>query len=377
MNISWAADSAFTESYVEYALEGSRRWRRGETIQEYCTVFDSIWSKNASGENFFEEARFNKCGAELHGLKPNRNYRYRVISGGGDTSAIHHFKTSGAKSWKACIISDFHCYPPLPNRLEAGMAMVDTIGSKDGYDWVLHVGDVCAWGGSRSFWQYLYSQKNFEKSMWAGVNGNHDNMSRKYQLTNQYFKNANHYPRNGYQGEEGVCYWFKYGDALFIMLNSESMRSPEGLETAKNWIEGVVRRNPAKYRIVATHYQWFFGETGKPSQYSRFQELFDHLGIDLAIAGNNHIYVRTAPLYDGQETDGSHGTVYLQSCSSDNERGVELGEQTENFDIIKFRWAEGGKTVGAMSLDVNPKRMVVIFRDRYGNELDSFTVKAK
>ena len=86
------------------------------------------------------------------------------------------------------------------------MNMVKTVNSyaegknKRGFDWVLHLGDVCAWGGSWSFWKEMYSQDAFRSYMWAGLNGNHDNMSRKYQLTNQYFKNATANPLNGYEG---------------------------------------------------------------------------------------------------------------------------------------------------------------------------------
>ena len=162
------------------------------------------------------------------------------------------------------------------------------------------------------------------------------------------------------------------------MLNNEAMHTVEGQEAAKAWVEKVVKENPARYVVVCEHYQWFMGANGKASHYARWSELFDRLGVDLALAGNNHIYVRTAPVYAGKETDGTKGTVYLQTPSSDNERGVSCPpEFSHNTDIIKYRWAEGGQTVGGVHMDVNKKRMVLTLLDRNGNVLDKATVLAK
>lgn len=386
-NISWAADTACGHTLVEYTTVKDKNWKKSMALHPHryrCTTYDSIYSKLPNGENFYESALFDKCNAEIRGLKPNTGYKYRVI-GDTDTSRVHYFKTSGAKEWSACVISDFHSYTPLPKRTEAAMDMVDTVaayGSRThaAVDWVLHLGDVCAWGGSYSFWKRLYEEENFHKYMWGGLNGNHDDMTRKYFTTNKFIRDANFYPRNGYEGEEGVCYFFEYGDVLFIMLNSEHMRKEEDLQRAQKWVEDLLKSHRAKYRVVCEHYQWFFGADGRDSQYGRWRNLFDKYGVDLALSGNNHIYVRTNALYNGEETDGTKGTVYLQTPSSDNERGVECNNTVapeQNSNIIKYRWAEGANTVGACHLKVTPKKMTVVLLDRKGNVLDSVDVLAK
>lgn len=47
--------------------------------------------------------------------------------------------------------------------------MIDTLEVCNGgdFDLMLHVGDVCAWGGSYSFWKDLYDQPQFKKYLWA------------------------------------------------------------------------------------------------------------------------------------------------------------------------------------------------------------------
>ena len=391
MIISWGADTS-VQSWLLWSKASDKGWRRAKRenpIWYRTEIYNGKSSKRANNENFFEEVIFNKCRVKLSGLEPNTTYKYMIVSSragrGTSTSAgdastgTYTFKTAGAKEWSACIISDFHNYSPIPGRLEAADKMIGKIKEYDpSMDWVLHLGDICAWGGSYSFWKNLYGMQWFRDYMWAGVNGNHDNMSRKYELTNEYFRNSAAYPLNGYPGEMGVCYWFKYGEALFIMLNNESMRTQEGLEDAQEWFKSVIKSNPSKYIIVCEHYQWFFGTDGADSQIARWSQLFDEYGVDLALAGNNHIYVRTNALYNKKETDGSRGTVYIQTPSSDNERGQAMKpELTHNKEIIKCRWTEGPKTVGAMSIKVFPTHIELALLDRNGTVIDTATVKAK
>ena len=389
MIISWGADTS-VQSWLLWSKASDKGWKRAKRenpIWYRTEIYNGKSSKRANNENFFEDVIFNKCRVKLSGLEPNTTYKYMIVSSpaGRSTSAgdastgTYTFKTAGAKEWSACIISDFHNYSPIPGRLEAADKMIGKIKEYDpSMDWVLHLGDICAWGGSYSFWKNLYGMQWFRDYMWAGVNGNHDNMSRKYELTNEYFRNSSAYPLNGYPGEMGVCYWFKYGEALFIMLNNESMRTQEGLEDAQAWFKSVIKSNPSKYIIVCEHYQWFFGTDGADSQIARWSKLFDEYGVDLALAGNNHIYVRTNALYNKEETDGSRGTVYIQTPSSDNERGQAMKpELTHNKEIIKCRWTEGPKTVGAMSIKVFPTHIDLALLDRNGTVIDTATVKAK
>lgn len=384
VRINWHGDLDNALSFCIYTLCSDSLWEKTtycQTSGETCTVFDSLYSKRANGEDFYENVQLLRFTVNLDELEPGTEYMYKVGSDHNDMSEIHYFKTAPKTNvWTAGIISDFHAYPPIPNRQTVAMSMIETLEQANGkdLDFMLHIGDITAWGGSYSFWKELYSEPYFAKYMWAGVNGNHDNMSRGYaKQTNEYFRNVNNNPHNGYKGEEGVCYYFMYGNTLFIMLNNESIITDEGLEIAQQWVKDVIRANPAKFVVVVQHYQWFYGTTGKTSQYARWQKLFDNEGVDLAISGNNHVYARTNALYKGKETDGSIGTVYVQTPSADNERGQELKEWVDNTDIIKFRWSEGANTVGAMIMNADGKTLNLILYDRDGNEIDKVLVKAK
>lgn len=377
VNINWHSPQKKGYRKITYAPVGDAKAKYGnaKAHQELCTAYDSMYSKLPDGQNIYEYPHFVRNVAHIKHLSPATTYKYTIE---GET-AVRYFRTAPAEgAFRAAIISDFHSYTPLPGRKMAAMAMLDTLESINGapFDLILHLGDVCAWGGSYSFWKTLYDEAYFKRYSWAGVNGNHDNMDRTNKKnSNQFFRNANAAPNNGYQGEEGVCYYFRYGDVLFVALNSESMRSDEGLEKAQEWVRKVVAENPAPWVVVMEHYQWFFGESGRDSQYGRWCETFDDLGVDIALGANNHRYASTHPLRGGKVVAPGEGTVYIQTPSADDERGVDIDSLAYNADKIKYRWSEGPHTVGAMIMDVTPEEITLTLYDRYGNALDTTTQK--
>lgn len=385
IRFNWHQDLDAGKSFITYTVVSDKSWNKAKTVeadQALCTVFDSIYSKRPNGEDFYEDARFIRNTISLQGLKANTLYQYKITSTNESVegASVRYFRTAPkSDQWTMGVISDMHVYAPLPNRQRAGMMMIQQLQKQNRrpLDMMLHVGDMSAWGGSYSFWPTLYADSTFRQYVWAGVNGNHDDMTRKHEQSNAFFRNVNNNTLNGYGDEIGVSYHFTYGNTLFVMLNNEAMKSQDGLTQAQKWVEDVVKNNRSKFIVVVSHYQWFMGGDGRSSQYTRWQKLFDELEIDLAISGNNHIYVRTNALYANKETNGRKGTVYIQTPSSDNERGQGMKELVHNNDIIKSRWTEGANTVGALILKASKKNLTLTLYDRNGNTIDQMIVKAK
>lgn len=356
------------------------------SIQDDDTInksFDNIHSKLAGHGNVLESHKIKKHGYRLTNLKPDTYYSYRILTydkatGKTEHSETRHFKTAGAKEWKAAVLGDFHHYSPEPHRLESAMGMLNVLDSVgNGINWVLSTGDECAWGGSLNFWTELSDQPGFKNFMWAPVEGNHDSMDEDNDKTDDFFRDSHYFPHDGYPEQMGNTYWFRYGDVLFLMLNNEGMLKAGSFGPAEEWIEKVVKENPAKYIVAVEHHQWIIGTSGANGQLDRWRNLFDRLGVDLAISGHNHVYLRTYPLYDRKPVEPGQGTVYVVNSSSDNERGRNIGPLKANKDIIATRWSEGSHTVGGMLMDVNPQRIQMTLYDRYGNPQDSFKVPAR
>lgn len=389
VNISWAGTPGAAGQFVRFSTADDTSLVHSVTLApgtvELCNVYDSVFSKISDGTDVLERHVFDKYGLTVSGLQPSTDYIYTVSAPNPDgtlwTSAPHRLRTAPGpdSSWRAAVIGDFHHYSPLWGRLDNAMTMLNTLDSvAQGIDWVISTGDICAWGGSYNFWTELSEQPEFKHYMWAPVQGNHDNMNRRHGLSDNYFRYAWHLPRNGYEGQKGVSYWFRYGDVLFLMLNNEAMRSQEGLDTAREWIEQVVKANPSRYTVVVEHYQWIYSTNGGDSQLPRFADLFTRLGVDLAISGNSHAYLRTYPLNGTSvAAPGEPSTVYVVASSSDNERGLPLTENIGNHNLIASQWSEGARTVGALVLDVNPERMTLTHYDRTGTTVDTVTISAR
>ncbi len=367
MNIGWHADLGYTNCFVTYTKKADAAWAhaaKAEGTNTYCDVFKGISSKTASGADWVEDAVFLDYGVTLAGLERDTAYMYKVCAGNGACSEVHYFKTAGAPEFSFIWLGDFHAYTPLPNRVNNAVKVLNAAAALDpGVSFIFSTGDVIAWGGSYSFWKNLYEQDFIKNYMFANVLGNHDNMVRKGPTSSEYFRTANNFPRNGYAGQEGVCYWFLYQDILFLTLNNEVMSGNTNAQTtAKNWAAGVMHRLKGKYHYVflSEHYQWFEGSTGSTSWYANWKDFCDEHGVALALSGNNHIYERTHPLYHDQVVADGKGTIYMEVPSSDGERGREAGTLTQNTDKLAYTYSShtksgGGqvRTIGCVLVKVN------------------------
>jgi hypothetical protein len=367
MNIGWHADLGCTNAFVSYTKQSDTAWAhatKAEGTNAYCDIFKGIASKAASGADLVENAVFLDYHATLAPLERDTDYMYKVCDANGACSEVHYFKTAGAPEFSFVWIGDFHSYAPLPNRLRNAVAVLNAALTNDAHvSFVFSTGDVLAWGGSYSFWKTLYEQDFIKHYMFADVLGNHDNMTRRGATSSEYFRMAHDFPRNGYAGQEGICYWFLYNHVLFLTLNNEAMvGKPEAQSAAKEWAAGVIHRLKGKYRFIflAEHYQWFNGRNGSTSWYANWKDFCDQYGVALALSGNNHIYERTHPLYHDQVVAEGKGTVYMEVPSADGERGVEAGTLTQNTDKLAYTYSSHTKsannevrTIGCVLVKVN------------------------
>ncbi len=381
MRIGWHTDLGIEGSFIQFTKKTDANWENVVTVAGQYTVsttWDGIDSRDASSTRFTQNIRLHKYGAVLSNLEPDTEYMYRV--GLNNLSDVRYFKTAGAGEFSFAWISDYHHYDPLPNRLANAMNMISTvISANQGVDFILSTGDDVAYGGSYNYWRGLFNQAHFKNYMWVTMNGNHDNMDMTdTKNTPNFFRDTRNNPQNGYAGQEGVSYWFKYGNTLWIVLNTEDAAAQ--VPTAQAWAADVIRKNPTQYIIVAQHYQWFDGNTGaySSSGFTRWNAFFDRWGVDLALSGNNHIYVRTHKLYNQQvSADPGKGTVYVQAVSSDGDRGRTMNPTlSSNADKIAYRWTNGTTTVGGSLVTVNENGIKVSLYDNNGTRLDYAEIPA-
>ena len=385
MRIAWHTATSVTSSSVEYTKKSDTSWANSKTVSgtyKLCTTWNGVTSIISSSAGVFTQTvQVNKFGAVLSNLEPNTEYMYRVGSVERET---RYFKTAGASTYSFVWMSDSHVYDPLPGRLTNEMNMVSTLISKagtGGVNFMFSTGDDVAFGGSYTYWQNMFAHAHYKNYMWVTMIGNHDHMDRTDAINkDDYFKDTHNNPQNGFAGQEGASYWFKYSNVLWIILNSmDQAVGTTQVNKAIAWLKQVVAANPSQYIFVAQHYNWFTGETGATAaSFTRWYPTFDECGVDIAFAGNNHVYVRTKSLYNGAvNTDPTKGTYYLQAVSSDGDRGATLGTFSNNTDKIVYRWADGVSTVGGSLVTVSDTKVNVKLYDKAGTLLDQADIPAK
>ena len=372
MRINWHTDVDLTNSYVVYTKKSDTEWKDALTATTECVTNSAFKGLNASGEEF------NQNGAVLSNLEKDTEYMYKITDG-TDESDVRYFKTSGAAGFSFIWISDFHAYYDSGTRLSNASAVIqDALNIDNSVDFILSTGDTVAHGGTYKWWKQVSEASWMKNYMYVDVLGNHDWMTSAGTYvadgaTNKFFDATHNNPKNGYAGQENVCYYFYYGDVLFICLNTEEYTAGQF-----EWAESVLKEADAQYIVMLQHYE-AFGTSGKKAVgYNRWHELCDKYGVDLFLSGNSHCYIRSRSIYnDAVSTDSSKGTVYMVAPSSDGDRGVSFNGITQNADIVAKGWAGGTYQVACSIVSVTSNSITTKLINKGGDIIDSGMVLPK
>lgn len=155
--------------------------------------------------------------------------------------------------------------------------------------------------------------------------GNHDADNSNY-LYHFNIPNMSTLGANDYVGGD---YSFTYGDALFIMLNTQDTNSAEHGQFIKETVEA----NPdAKWKIVTLH-QDIYGS----AEHSNEPEIvnlryalvpyFEEYGIDVVLTGHDHAYSRSQLLNGGTKEISYTDDEYSEQFDKD----IDAGEDPEQM----------------------------------------------
>ena len=362
---------------------------------------------------YYDVCKFYKCKVELKGLQAGTDYIYKVSSG-DVTSREHHFKTAGTANFTFGYMSDIHAVPydnldlgmTAVKKLQTVQTLIDKSTKVSGeLSFMLTTGDE-VWRGSQ-YTNWLEWSKNqyttaTEDYLWAGAPGNHEYYTQttssvwnyypeKYASNtdaiysdpdyfyNTYFNAVKAVPQNGPEGIPS-SYWFLYNNVLFVCIDSMQSSEYKKLETLRSWFEEVVTKNEGKYQflIAYQHYPWYDFQTGVDKYAYRWNDLFDKYGVDLALSGHMHGYLRTKQLYNGKvSNDDTKGTYYVVSPQiGDRPKSIT---SYNNVDLIEtWESTVSYKDYSAMStIEVTKEYIKYRLIDVDGKIKDEFVIKAK
>ena len=372
MRINWHTDLGVVDSYVVYTKKSDTEWKNRLKAENEFFVNKSFTQLNAIGNDLIQN------GAVLKNLESGTEYMYKITDG-KEESEVGYFKTSNS-SFSFIWSSDFHAYYDDARRLNnATKNIEEAININGGVDFILSTGDYIAHGGTYKWWKQVSEASWMKKYMFASTLGNHDWMTSKgttkaLGASHNFFSAFQNNPKNGYSGQENVCYYFYYGDALFVVMNTE-----EYTQAQYDWVESVLKKANSQYIFLVQHYQAFGPNGSKNSAgYTRWHNLCDKYGVDVFFSGNSHVYIRSNSIYnDKVSEDETKGTVYMVAPSSDGDRGSTFPGISNNKDLIAYGWAGGTTQVACSIVSVNEGGITTKLINKGGEILDHNFIKAK
>jgi hypothetical protein len=119
-------------------------------------------------------------------------------------------------------------------------------------------------------------------------------------------------PRNGSKADlPEATYYFNYGNALFVVLNSMG-----DVAAQRPWLEKVLEESTATWKFAIFHFPPYAPDEDYPDIRAEWCPLFDKYHVDFVLSGHVHYYLRSKPLYAGKPVASpAEGTIYLVSVA--------------------------------------------------------------
>lgn len=258
------------------------------------------------------------------------SYSYKCISG-DYASDTYTFSIENYDSFTALYVSDIHISESDDENsirdtaylwntaIEA--ATEKALSEGNSLDLIVSGGDQAS-EGLRSEFEGL-SANGFVKALPFSVAvGNHDRKSVDYKY---YTANSNE-AQMTFRSYIGTDYWFRQGDALFLILDSCNCSMRGHYKFMK---EATEANEDAKWIIAVMHHDLFGGrepwlDTENTLLRLLWTPFFDEFGVDLCLYGHSHYYSVSNVIYGRKtveetghnaELTDPEGTVYLASGS--------------------------------------------------------------
>lgn len=275
-------------------------------------------------------------------LKENTKYYYQCISEGFE-SEIYSFKTSGGSDFSAMYVTDVHITQEDEENKNSlsdtsyrfNEVFEDALSKNDDISLILSAGDQ-ATEGLEAEYKAMTASDLFKGVSFATAMGNHDRKGTAYKT----FKNLpNEDTEASIHSYNGNDYWFVKGDALFLVMDSNSGNGAAHADFVKRAVE----ENPdVKWKIMMCHHDLYSGRIPHRESENKLLRMIwgpiaDEFGIDLVLLGHSHYYTVTDVLYKNKTVEelksemvNPQGTVYMVSCS--------LGRPRDDEDIGLNDW---------------------------------------
>ena len=313
-------------------------------------------------------------------LQPDTTYVYRVWDKGADVvtpEGTVKTKNSSAETFTFAHVSDSQA-----GAAEFGWVMKAV---SDNADFVLHTGDVVQYANYEHEWDEMLDG-NYQYVMGMPImpiSGNHET-SYNY-ATYETEKHFNNQLPTQTSTALGYYYSFVYGDAKFIMLNTNDLEDNRLKAEQYDWLISELQNNGCKWTIVSLHNPMYsVGKYGADETRNaialalrdQLAGVFAEYGVDLVLQGHDHAVSRTYPIdADGvpsvetkETVSGTeyivdpNGVIYLMNGPA----GTQSRAPVE-VDEALYAHAETGKKASWAEITVSADTITVTVKYHTGS----------
>lgn len=328
-----------------------REWHRVEAVTQALVSLSTA-----------NDPEIHRHTVELAGLRPATRYVYRVGTGTSwRWSEAQEFVTAPAEP----AAFSFIYMGDAQNGLDTwGRLVRGAFEARPDVAFYLMAGDLVDRGNERDDWDDFFANAEsvFNRRPLVPVIGNHECQGGHPRLYLEQFA----LPRNGPEGLEAErAYSFQYGNALFVILDSNAP-----LELQTEWLDRTLGASGARWKIVSYHHPVISSAPNRDNAKLRelWTPIFDRHGVDLALQGHDHAYLRTHPMRNGQpQADLADGTTYIVSVS-----GTKMYTQASRPEtLVGFTDVA---TWQVLDLAIEGDRLTYRSYDHEGGQRDTFVI---
>ena len=303
--------------------------------------------------------------AALTGLEPGTTYVYSVGDGSrSGWTELAEFTTApeGVEPFSFIYMGD------AQNGLDRWGSLVrNAFLRRPDAAFYIMAGDLVNRGAERDDWDSLFHNARgvYDRRQLVPVIGNHECQGGKPAFYLKFFN----LPTNGPSTVEAErAYTFEYGNALFVVLDSNLKP-----ETQTRWLERQLSNTQVRWKFVIYHHPLYASEPKREPKALRqaWGPIFDKYHVDLALQGHDHAYLRTYPMKANQRVASpSEGTVYIVSVS-----GTKMYKQDPR-DYTEFGMTNVS-TYQVLDIQISGDRLVYRAYDIDGAMRDELVIEKK
>lgn len=328
ITLTWSDDPTTTQTIT---------WRTNKSVNKGIVQYVSLndgdgydLQSNDAVEEAFTTAptdthvgSMNVFSAVLKGLKPGTKYLYRV-GDGTNWSSYKTFTTeaSNTTNFKFLVFGDSQSgNAAIPNYAPWNKNLQAAYNSNKDAKFMINMGDLVEKGQDYVHWNNWFDAAKgvIDNIPDMVVQGNHETYNAVgWDSTKpQYFVNQFKVPQNGPDGYKGQTYSYNYGNAHFVVLDSqEDEEAPNDnsfLQKQADWLDKDLSASTAKWNFVFFHKTPYYNKAARANVTLKniFDPVMEKHHVDVVFNGHDHGVSRTYPMNNGKYyTDYSKGTVY-------------------------------------------------------------------